>query len=99
MKLETVNISLTEEELIVIHTALEDSVKASIEKGLKYPKYDTVADLKPEIELLRVLSQHFGYECSIWPSDGNFKKHKSFKDVDEWVKALVKEAKARQEKK
>lgn len=99
MKLKHITLQLTENELITLHNALEDYVKSSIKETIKMtPKWDIVDDLKEEIELLRELGAHFGYQCTIYPNRGSIKDWESYDDVDEWVKALVKDAKHRQKK-
>jgi hypothetical protein len=57
-----------------------------------------VDDLNAEVALLKEIGRYFGYKCSIYPSNGRIKDWKSYDDVDEWVKALVKEAKSKQKK-
>lgn len=96
MEINKVSLSFTEDELITIHTALEVSVKASI---AKYPEAKfLISDLKEEIDLLWDFRNMFGYKCSIWPEEGGIKNYKTYDDVDEWVKALIKIEKARQNK-
>lgn len=96
MKLKHITLQFTEDELITLHNALEDTVKSSIEESIKLtPIWDVVDDLKDEIELLKEIGRYFGYKCSVYFSNGRIKDWKSYDDVDEWVKALVKEAKSK----
>lgn len=96
MKLKHITLQLTEDELITLHSALEDSVKRTIDSSIRFsPKWDVAEDLKDEIQLLKDLGTYFGYKCSIYPTGGSIKDWRHYDDVDEWVNALVKEAKSK----
>lgn len=90
MKLKTVNLSLSFDELFQIHSLLEDSIEHQIKDGFGKEWLDPV-----ELKMLETLTVGFGYKLSLAPnrreeaiSLEDFKKTQYFDNVDDWLEAL-----------